>query len=645
MKQHLKFVISLFLVSITFSSIYAEDETCTKLFNQGLELKAKKQYADAIKKFQAAGECDEALSAKCSRQIAECRNPAPSKTPAKEQFYVSKKTITIQADGGKDNVIVNNGKNWTATSSESWCKVQKTNNVFSVICDPNETIVERKAIVEVRSGDEFQITEIIQSPALEFLRVSTDQLSISSQGQEDEISVSTNTNWDFSNTPFWVKVTKIDNRLKINSESNNSNGERTGKLVIYTPSGKETNIYLKQSAGNEVLSTSKSIITHGYAGGKEEINVYGNTEDWTIGAYPDWCVVTKKDVKAFTIESLRNSQTEKRTGTIQIKTGKQTVSVKVEQEKGIRETPIAVGPQADLNYHDARVIGGSDISWGITAGLLFPSFATSASSDYLGSAVNYAYNADFEKTDYSSELGFSIGLIADIRLVKNFYLQTGLNYARINVKNKFSGEYTDEFEYSSTTYLKGDAYDKFTEKYSLSYLEIPFTFSYRFKLSDKINWQINAGPYIGYGISGKCEVDGTTDWPSLQEYYYSTDRTTGNSYVQNCKTSGEFDLFGKTGSRKEIYTTGDQPEYDYEYDFDDSPFSKLNIGFSLGTAIEFGGFNIGVSYDMGLNNIANEDYWKSTRYTISDYNGSERIEDYKHKINRFQLKIGYIFRW
>jgi hypothetical protein len=299
-------------------------------------------------------------------------------------------------------------------------------------------------------------------------------------------------------------------------------------------------------------------------------------------------------------------------------------------------------------YVPDKTIGGRDISFGITAGMVFPSFATKASGNYLASAANYAYDADNEKANYSNDLGLTIGGIVDIRLsriTKNFYFQTGLNYTSVKMTNKFSGEYFENIATSDITYVEGSAYDEFTEKYKLNYLEIPLTFSYRWKLSEQVNLQANAGPYIGYGFSGKGKIEGTNDMPSLTEYYTSNDYPTGESFYQNCNVTGEFDLFGTSGSRKDSYTTGEQSVFNTDYTFKASPFKKMNAGLSIGTSIEYAGFSIGLSYDIGLTNIANDDFWKSERFPMSSYNGTERMENYSHKLNKFKIKLAYIFRY
>ncbi|MCL2650264.1 MAG: PorT family protein [Candidatus Azobacteroides sp.] len=299
-----------------------------------------------------------------------------------------------------------------------------------------------------------------------------------------------------------------------------------------------------------------------------------------------------------------------------------------------------------------RVIGGRNVSFGIMAGIVSTNFSTNASGDYIGSAIDYGYGS--EKPSYTSEIGFSAGLLLDIRLYNNLYLQPGVNYVNTKIKNFFSHSFTDQFDYTSTTYLKGIANDEFSEHYELNYIEVPLLLSYRFKLSEKTNFQINAGPYVGYGITGKCKVIGTTDWPSLDEYYKSNNNPTGNNYLMNCNYDGELNLFDKAkydyeghacvGISTISYTTGDQNVYDYGFVSKDSPFQRFNAGVSFGAGFEFSGFNIRVSYDLGLMNIANDGYWNTDRMNITLYDAAE-MKDYQHKLNKLQVKVGYIFRW
>jgi len=300
-------------------------------------------------------------------------------------------------------------------------------------------------------------------------------------------------------------------------------------------------------------------------------------------------------------------------------------------------------------------IEGHDVSFGITVGMVNGDFDTSAAGDYLGSIINYGYGDDSEKPSYSPEVGFSAGLLLDIRLEKNLYLQTGLNYVNVRVKNSFENSFDVKYFNSgttfnvdpstTTTYVKGTAHDDFTEKYEMHYIELPLLLSFRFRLSQKSNLQFYLGPYIGYGFLGECKVSGTTDWPQLKEYNKSNDSPTGETYFMNRSYRGSLDLFEKDGNTTTLYTTGNMAEHEYDYEFKDSPFKKINAGITAGAALEFSGFNIGVFHDWGLTNIANDDYWLSKRMDITQVDGGVRMKDYKHKLNKLQVKVGYIFRW
>ena len=305
---------------------------------------------------------------------------------------------------------------------------------------------------------------------------------------------------------------------------------------------------------------------------------------------------------------------------------------------------------------------GRSVSFGITTGIVMANFNTQSSGN-LGSAIYYGYAS--EGPSYTSKTGFSGGIILDIRLNKNLYLQTGLNYVNVKVKNSFENSYNFQAYNSkgtfgvdpstTTTYVKGDGNDKFIEQYELNYFELPLLLSYRIRLFKKSYFQINVGPYIGYGLSGTCRITGTTDWPSLIEYNKNTNVATGESYHMSCIYDGVLDLFNNkkytdesgnecVGKSSITYTTGERPYYEYYFLSNNSPFQRLNAGFSLGSAFEFSGFFVGFSYDLGMINIANDGYWNTDRMNITLYDAT-RMDNYQHKLNKLQVKVGYIFRW
>jgi len=117
--------------------------------------------------------------------------------------------------------------------------------------------------------------------------------------------------------------------------------------------------------------------------------------------------------------------------------------------------------------------------------------------------------------------------------------------------------------------------------WNLIYLDIPFTAKGAYNISDRIKVFGQAGPYIGIGLTGQVK----SSW----------------------EQSGGFKIEWGTES------PGDK-------------IKRLDYGATFGVGVEFGGFQTGFSYDLGIANI-------------SPY--SDKGNSIKNKILRFS--VGFMF--
>jgi hypothetical protein len=78
-----------------------------------------------------------------------------------------------------------------------------------------------------------------------------------------------------------------------------------------------------------------------------------------------------------------------------------------------------------------------------------------------------------------SHTGFHIGLVAEFKLNKSLYFNTGLLYSSIGSK-------AEGMEIIPT--------------YKIDYLEIPLNLAYKFPLDEKCDFFIQTGPYLSYGF-------------------------------------------------------------------------------------------------------------------------------------------------
>ena len=131
--------------------------------------------------------------------------------------------------------------------------------------------------------------------------------------------------------------------------------------------------------------------------------------------------------------------------------------------------------------------------------------------------------------------GIHIGPVADFQLQGNLSFNTGLLFSLKGAKSEDS--YNGE-TYSSTT--------------NLNYLVVPLNLAYKFPLNEKAKLLIEAGPYLGYALSGK-----------IKDSEGSTDLT-----------------FGEEGGPK-----------------------RFDAGLGFGAGVELGSIVLSINYELGLANI------------------------------------------
>ena len=162
----------------------------------------------------------------------------------------------------------------------------------------------------------------------------------------------------------------------------------------------------------------------------------------------------------------------------------------------------------------------------------------SAQTFGIKGGVNFA-NMTFSSSgiDISpkSITGYHFGPVADFALQEKLHFNTGLLYSLKGFKMEVTGE-TGSFSGTET----------------FSYLEIPLNLAYLFPINDKSDFFIQAGPYLGYALSGKD------------------------------KTGGE--------------TTN--------VDFESGGMKRLDYGLGFGGGVEFGPIVASLNYQLGIANIS-----------------------------------------
>ena len=621
-------------------------QSCKVLYQEGNTLVDQGKLEKAKSKFQQVIHCGNNLYVPDSEKRIAWIDRVLRKPSTAKPFSLSDNKVVIPYQGGQDVITVDGNGSWTAfvnDKSVGWCKIKKEKGKIYIVSEANENSTDRSCEVVVRMGGKTRTVVVKNEKAPEMLVPSVENLTFPYKGETNTVEIRSNTNWKVTDVPGWVVSTKENGKIKLTALANDNNVDRSAEIKVES-STKTVVINLYQGAGLDHLAFSKNDLHFGPDGGDEYVQILTDAQDWRFGDFPHWCQVTKVADNLLKIHCTPNEPINlNREASVNVTTGKQTLGINVCQEA---KPLVAVIP----NFG----IGGRAISFGISAGYLFPNIINSSGGDFTGSVVNYALGDNRENASYKSSGGFNIGLFADIRIYKNFYLKPGVEFTHYKYKNYFSGD-VEIFTLGDTKnyYFKGNAQNQYQESYTFNEIEIPVIASYRIPVTKISHLQINIGPTIRYGLSAKMKISGNTDANKMGSYKIVNNQRTDIVYSQGLTTSlnysgsGELNLYKSRMKYSETYsdeflTNGVIPK---DCDLEDSPLKKLNFGARLGVSYEYAGISFGMEYNIMLSNAANEKYWNSERWRIFDKGADVLMSGYKQRNNYFSVKIGYTFRY
>ncbi len=307
---------------------------------------------------------------------------------------------------------------------------------------------------------------------------------------------------------------------------------------------------------------------------------------------------------------------------------------------------------ADSLFYN-RQLGGRKVAIGVHTGYLIPFVTSKAKGGFTGSMINYSFGDDRENLKYLSQSGFTAGIDIDIRLVKNLFLTTGLEYSYMKYSNKFDMTLKNAvIQTTNGSAYVGDQINDYKENYTQQLLKLPILASYRFVLTKYASMHVNLGPWVEYGLSGKMKLNGSS---------VTSGKIYKVSFVGNIDYSnpigtfdaadhkeGNFDMYYKTQT---FYTTRENGinvgvTDESIYTFHDSPWNKLNYGVRLGATFELRGFQLGLRYDYQVSNSANKKFWESARVPLfNNQIGSNNMSGYSNMVHSLAIILGYMFRY
>ena len=164
--------------------------------------------------------------------------------------FTGSTSVTIGKDGGSQTITFTANRDWSVSSSESWCKVSPASGTASdapvsvtVTCDPNTTYDARTCTVTVRADELSQTITVTQDTGIGLI-VSQTEYNLSNAAQTIEVEVKANVKYNVSidaEGAKWITNTGTkglsSEKIVFNIAANDTYDSRVGKITISQADG------------------------------------------------------------------------------------------------------------------------------------------------------------------------------------------------------------------------------------------------------------------------------------------------------------------------------------------------------------------------------------------------------------------------
>lgn len=627
-------------------------QECQDNFNKGEVCRKKGQYQKAIGFYEKSRDCGDAryrtksaaMISDVNRLIREREAVRNTPSSRRSEYIIVPSLIYLPNGTDEQTVTVESSGDWGVKGRSDIINVTKKNSKTLTVSSvaANTSTKSRKTSVTVECGEVTRTITIEQDGVPEVLEYKSKYMNVPYKGGRFVVELNTNTKWkvDYAD---WYKVAQDENdstRMVIIVDSNTKNEDRNGTIIVRSEEGSAYDEMEIHQYANEsrIFSPVDSIIHFTAKGDTIYVPIISDNPKWTESDRPSWCTSNKMNDSILMVTVVPNDNYLSREGFVNIKSNDRVSSIWIRQDAS--EMP---------DFMSKNILGGRNISFGLSAGYVMPFVNSTSSGTYTGSVINYSLGNSNEDVNYSSQSGFSIGAVLDLRVYKNWYIKTGVDYAHLQYTNSFNADVDRSVAQGFNVVYQGTFQNSFKEKYKFDFISLPVLASYRFVIDKRNNLQVDLGPVLNFAVKGKMSFEGNSNSDNVLPHsviYGETGPIIGNRSSEYMRYTGEMNLFDTEVTNTTTSSVGGMSkDFLNEYTAVAAPYNRVSLGLRVGATYEYAGIQVGVAYTHMLTNMANNSFWNSGRLPIFGQTSDVLMAGHKQRINTLELKVGYIFRY
>ena len=175
------------------------------------------------------------------------------------KISVKPEILNFDIEGGKQEVTITSNIEYEVSVNADWITFTKTNNGIAVTV-PNNTEVEKRIAIITISSEKYNISKTIRVEQKAFapkISVEPETLNFYYDGGKQEVTITSNFEYEVSVNADWITFTKTNNGIAITAPINTEGEERSADITI---SSEKYNISktvkVSQTAKNVIIYTS-----------------------------------------------------------------------------------------------------------------------------------------------------------------------------------------------------------------------------------------------------------------------------------------------------------------------------------------------------------------------------------------------------